>query len=225
MDPPRVIHILAQVSGALSEAHLSGLIHRDIKPANIVLIERRDEPDVVKVVDFGLVKTLNPGQGEIGITQVNSITGTPMYLAPEAISAPETLDGRSDLYSLGAVMYFMLTGQHVFSGSTVVEVLTKHMLETPVPPSTRVGRDVPADLEALVMACLAKDRNARPSSAATLRDALLACEDARRYDVAKAREWWKVQGAALRTAGRTTASTVGHATTMAIDLKNRPFTR
>jgi serine/threonine-protein kinase len=179
----------------------------------------------VKVVDFGLVKTLNPGHGEIGITQVNSITGTPMYLAPEAISSPENLDGRSDIYSLGAVMYFMLTGQHVFNGSTVVEVLTKHMLETPVPPSTRVGRDVPADLEALVMACLAKDRAARPASAAALRDALLACADARNYDVVAAREWWQVQGAALRTAARTTLRAVGHATTMAIDIKDRPFMR
>ena len=223
LDPGRAIHILAQVSGALAEAHLLGLVHRDIKPANIVLTERRDEPDVVKVVDFGLVKTLEPSQSEIGITQMNTITGTPLYLAPEAISAPQNMDGRSDLYALGAVAYFILTGQHVFEGKSVVEVLTKHLLEVPEPPSKRLERPLSADLEAVVLSCLAKDRAERPQSATILRAALLACEDAARYDMDAARLWWRERGARLRTSSRVNADRVGHASTMAIDLHDRPF--
>ncbi|HMC95456.1 MAG TPA: serine/threonine-protein kinase, partial [Polyangia bacterium] len=108
VEPARTIHILAQVSGALAEAHALGLIHRDIKPANIVLTERPDEPDVVKVVDFGLVKRFGGNLDESAAT--DAITGTPLYMAPEAISRPDTVDGRSDLYAIGAVAYFLLTG-------------------------------------------------------------------------------------------------------------------
>lgn len=219
----RAIHVLAQASGALGEAHLLGLIHRDIKPANIVLTERRDEPDVVKVVDFGLVKTLEPGTGQPGITRVNSITGTPLYLAPEAISSPESVDARADLYALGAVAYFILSGHHVFEADTVLEVLSKHMFEEPTPPSDRLGRPISADLERLVLACLAKDKNARPASAAALRAGLLACEDAARYDVEAARVWWRERGSKLRTTTRLGAHSTGHATTMAIDLQGRPL--
>jgi serine/threonine protein kinase/CHASE1-domain containing sensor protein len=223
LDPGRAIHILAQVSGALAEAHLLGLVHRDIKPANIVLTERRDEPDVVKVVDFGLVKTLEPSQSELGITQINTITGTPLYLAPEAITSPQHMDGRTDLYALGAVAYFILTGEHVFQGATVLEVLTKHLLEEPEPPSKRLGRPFAADLEAVVLSCLAKDRGARPESASALRAALLACEDAERYDMEAARVWWRERGVKLRNSSRLSPQSVGHATTMAIDLHDRPF--
>ncbi|HWA77922.1 MAG TPA: CHASE domain-containing protein [Polyangiaceae bacterium] len=222
MSAGRAIHILAQASGALAEAHLLGLIHRDIKPANIVLTERRDEPDVVKVVDFGLAKTLEPGPGEAGITRVNSITGTPLYLAPEAISTPESVHGRADLYALGAVAYFILTGQHVFEASSVMEVLSKHMFEQPIPLSERLGRPIASDLERLVLSCLAKDKNARPQSAAVLRAALLACEDAQRYDMEAARVWWRERGTALRTGTRLGQHNTGHATTMAIDLQGRP---
>jgi CHASE1-domain containing sensor protein len=223
LPPGRAIHILAQASGALAEAHLLGLIHRDIKPANIVLTERRDEPDVVKVVDFGLVKTLEPSESQPGITRVNSITGTPLYLAPEAISSPETVDGRADLYALGAVAYFMLTGRQVFEAGTVMEVLGKHMFEQPIAPSERLGRPISADLESLVLSCLAKDRGARPASAAALRAALLACKDSQGYDVEAARVWWRERGATLRTGTRLAAHRAGHATTMAIDLDNRPL--
>jgi serine/threonine protein kinase len=219
----RAIHVLAQASGALAEAHLMGLIHRDIKPANIVLTQRRDEPDVVKVVDFGLVKTLEPDTNQPGITRVNSITGTPLYLAPEAIASPESVDARADLYALGAVAYFVLTGQQVFEAATVMEVLSKHMFEEPVPPSTRLGRPISEDLESLVLTCLAKDRNARPASATALRAALLACEDAQRYDIDAARAWWRERGSVLRTGTRLAPHGAGHATTMAIDLQGRPL--
>ena len=158
--PARAINILAQVSGALAEAHALGLIHRDIKPANIVLTERPDEPDVVKVVDFGLVKTFGRSMTESASS--HTITGTPLYMAPEAISQPDTVDGRADLYALGAVAYFLLTGQHVFQAASALEVCSKHMLEPPVPPSRRLGKPLPADLEAVVLACLAKDSRRPP---------------------------------------------------------------
>jgi CHASE1-domain containing sensor protein len=218
VEPARAIRILAQVSGALAEAHALGLIHRDIKPANIVLTERADEPDVVKVVDFGLVKTMDRDDGESAAA--NMITGTPLYLAPEAIASSETVDGRADIYALGAVAYFLLTGQHVFDGRTVVEVCSKHMLDQPVAPSRRLGRELPEDLEAIVLSCLAKDRDARPASAAALRVALLACRDAERYDTVAACAWWRAR-AARATDTKAPVGSGASAPTMAIDLRGR----
>ncbi|MDB4982802.1 MAG: serine/threonine kinase [Myxococcales bacterium] len=196
LEPARAINILAQISGALAEAHALGLIHRDIKPANIVLTERPDEPDVVKVVDFGLVKKFGRNLNESA--SGDTLTGTPLYMSPEAISRPDTVDGRSDLYALGAVAYFLLTGRQVFEATTVVEVCSKHMLEVPVAPSRRLGRALPADLEALVLGCLAKDRDERPASAAALRAALLACADAGHNDVTAARAWWRAHRASQK---------------------------
>ncbi len=224
LEPARVIHILAQASGALSEAHALGLIHRDIKPANLVLTERADEPDVVKVVDFGLVKTIESAPGDRTVTGVDAITGTPMYLAPEAIVSPDSVDARSDLYALGAVGYFLLTGRHVFDAPTVVEVCSKHLLEAPVPPSKRAGRSFPPDLEALVLACLAKRPDNRPASAVALRTALLACADAANHDLDAARAWWRQRGASLRARSKAKRP-VTHGATMAIDLRGREALR
>ena len=222
VEPARAIHILAQISGALAEAHALGLIHRDIKPANIVLTERPDEPDVVKVVDFGLVKNFGGSLAESAAG--DAIIGTPLYMAPEAISRPDTVDGRSDLYAVGAVAYFLLTGRHVFEAATVLEVCSKHMLETPMPLSQRLGKALPADLEAIVLGCLAKDRDARPASAAVLRSSLLACADAAHIDLPAARAWWQ----AHRASQKNSPSSVGpvddagsHPATMAIDLGAR----
>jgi hypothetical protein len=219
LAPGRVIHLLQQASGALAEAHTLGLIHRDIKPANIVLTERADESDVVKVLDFGLVKTLDRAKGDAALTNENTITGTPMYLAPEAITSPDAVDARSDLYALGAVGYFLLTGQHVFDGATIVEVCSKHLLETPVAPSQRLGKPLPKDLEALMLACLAKRREDRPATAQAMRASLLACADATPYDVDVGRAWWRERGAVLRA--RSTSMPSGGHETMAIDLRRR----
>jgi len=218
IEPARTIHMLAQISGALAEAHALGLIHRDIKPANIVLTERSDEPDVVKVVDFGLVK--NFGGNLVESAASDTITGTPLYMAPEAIAQPDTIDGRSDLYAVGAVAYFLLTGKHVFEAATVLEVCSKHMLEAPVPPSARLGKPVPADLEAIVLGCLAKDRNDRPASAAVLRTSLLACADAGRNDQPAARDWWLAHRAS-HTNSPSLVADGSRPSTMAIDLGGR----
>jgi serine/threonine-protein kinase len=218
LEPPRAIHILAQISGALAEAHAMGLIHRDIKPANIVLTERADEPDVVKVVDFGLVKNFGGNLVESAVR--DAITGTPLYMAPEAITQPDTIDGRSDLYAVGAVAYFLLTGRHVFEAATVFEVCSKHMVEAPVPPSRRLGKPLPADLEGIVLACLAKDREDRPASAAILRTSLLACADAARVDQPAARDWWRAHRASP-TNSPSAVDDGSRPATMAIDLGGR----
>ncbi|HTE53896.1 MAG TPA: serine/threonine-protein kinase [Kofleriaceae bacterium] len=183
MPAARVIHILEQISGALVEAHGVGLIHRDIKPANIILTEQGGVADVPKLLDFGLVKQLDGDDDAIEphLTRANSIPGTPLYMAPEAIQNPEQLDARADLYALAAVGYFLLTGQHVFVGRNALELCSHHIHSAPVAPSLRLGAAVPADLEALLLSCLEKDPARRPASARALQSALRACRDARTW--------------------------------------------
>jgi len=219
LEPARVIRILVQACGSLAEAHALGLIHRDIKPANIILTERADESDIVKVVDFGLVKT-TVASSDPAVTHVNAITGTPLYLSPESITAPETVDGRADLYALGAVGYFLLTGKHVFDGASIVEVCSKHLLETPVPPSERAGRPMPDDLQNAILSCLAKAASDRPASAQSLRAQLLACADASRWDAEAARTWWRDEGTRIRAQKTIPPSREG-SSTMVIDLRRR----
>jgi serine/threonine-protein kinase len=187
--PARVAHVLRQITGSLGEAHGVGLIHRDVKPANVILCERGGVLDVAKVVDFGLVRDLEAPQGAT-LTGLNTITGTPLYLAPEAITDPPSVDARSDLYAVGAVAYFMLTGRNVFEGATLIEVCSHHLHTAPVPPSQRVGHALPPKLEALVMACLEKDPRRRPQSAQQVADSLLACDDLGSWADADARKWW-----------------------------------
>jgi serine/threonine-protein kinase len=188
--PARVAHILRQVASALVEAHGIGLIHRDIKPENVILCERGGIPDVAKVVDFGLVRDLEPASGA-RLTRDDVVQGTPLYLSPEAIRAPDTVDARSDLYGLGAVGYYLVTGTHVFGGATTVEVCSHHLHSHPLPLSERLRRPVPAGLERLVLACLEKDPARRPGSAAELRDALEDLDDVERWSEREAREWWE----------------------------------
>ena len=187
--PARVAHVLRQVASALVEAHGIGLIHRDIKPENIILCERGGIPDVAKVVDFGLVRDLEPASGA-RLTHANVVQGTPLYLSPEAIQAPDAVDARSDLYGLGAVGYYLLTGTHVFGGATTVEVCSHHLHSSPQPPSERLRRPVPAGLERLILACLEKDPARRPGSAAALRDALGELDDVGQWGEGEARAWW-----------------------------------
>ena len=187
----RVIAILAQVCGALSEAHGRGLVHRDIKPANVILSERGGEPDVAKVVDFGLVKPFSSGGDTMAMSMPSMLTGTPHYMSPEAMTMPEEADPRSDLYAVGAVGYFLLTGKPVFEGTTVVDVLSQHLHVEPVPPSQRINAPVPADLEAVLLQCLEKPREQRPATAAALRDALRHCRDAASWTPDLAAAWWQ----------------------------------
>ncbi|HEX5063059.1 MAG TPA: serine/threonine-protein kinase [Kofleriaceae bacterium] len=181
----RVAQILAQVCGALHEAHTNQIIHRDIKPANIILCERGGMPDVAKVVDYGLVKEFAAETGSS--TQV--VLGTPAYLSPEAVTDPRSIGPGADIYALGAVGYFLLTGQKVFDGKTAVEVCIAHVTKAPRPPSEVAKQPIAAPLEAIILKCLAKKPEDRYASVIELRSALLAVP-AIDWSVAQARQWW-----------------------------------
>lgn len=176
LAPERVVHILVQILGALAEAHGAGLVHRDLKPANVFLCERGGLRDTVKVLDFGLVKEIDAGGAGLGVTANNVLVGTPAYLSPEAILSPESVDGRSDLYAVGAIGYFLLTGHRLFEASSFVEQCLAHLHQRPQRPSERIARTLPRELEELISSCLEKQPEARPASAAALRRALLACD-------------------------------------------------
>jgi eukaryotic-like serine/threonine-protein kinase len=206
--PGRVVHILRQIASSLAEAHSIGLIHRDIKPGNIILVaERGGCPDVAKVVDFGLVKELDK---KADVTRDNQIVGTPHYFAPEMIWSPDDVGPKSDLYSLGCVGYYLLTGQTVFEGRTVVEVCSHHLHSTPTAPEERLGHAVPAKLSSVVMTCLEKTPDRRPPSAEGLVGMLDACQDVEPWTHDMGRVWWKLQGrhalAQLRGQRATSAS-------------------
>ena len=158
----RVIHILQQVCGSLYEAHSLGLVHRDIKPANLMLNRRGGEPDVVKVLDFGLVKALDEAK-QASQSASGGLTGTPLYMSPEAIQTPNAVDSRSDLYAVGAVGYFLLTGQPVFSAADIVELCRQHITKVPDPPSQRLGKAISPELESALLACLEKTRAKPPA--------------------------------------------------------------
>jgi len=186
----RVIHILLQICGALREAHGVGLIHRDIKPANVHLCSRGGSFDVVKVLDFGLVREFgNPSN--VTLSSVDAIAGTPLYLSPEAIVTPAQVDGRADIYALGAVGYFLLCGQPPFAGRTLAELCGHHLHSAPVAPSERLGTPVPEELEKVVLSCLAKDAAARPQSAGALAEQLQGCRDAGSWSEEQAEQWWR----------------------------------
>jgi eukaryotic-like serine/threonine-protein kinase len=167
----RVARILHQVCESLEEAHDAGLVHRDIKPANIHLGRVGRHDDFVKVLDFGLVKCVAGGDLEDSLATAGITLGTPGYMAPE-LAQSETVDGRADLYSLGCVAYYLLTGQQVFQGETALQTIVMHLQREPVPPSQRTDNPVPATLEGLVLACLAKRPEDRPQNAAELAAAL-----------------------------------------------------
>jgi serine/threonine-protein kinase len=166
----RVVHVLLQICGSLSEAHSRGLVHRDIKPANVMLNERGDEKDVVKVLDFGLVKDTTT----LGTSTADRVVGTPYFMAPESILEPNTVDHRTDLYSLGATAYFLLSGRHVFPGASVVMICSAHLHDVPV-PLIALDLDVPPDLDRVILRCLEKKPEDRPQSARELADLLAAC--------------------------------------------------
>ena len=186
----RVIHILRQICASLAEAHGLGLVHRDIKPHNVFLTRRGDVPDFVKVLDFGLVKARNV-EGQAELTGANATLGTPLYMSPEAVEHPDTVDGRTDLYSLGAVGYYLVTGETVFSGATIGEVLMQQVKAEPEKPSARLGEPLSADFENLLLRCLAKKPADRPASARELEAALGRCAAASQWSREQAEDWWR----------------------------------
>ncbi len=200
----RAVYLLRQACGSLAEAHTAGLVHRDVKPANLFLTRRGGRADFVKVLDFGLVKAAG-GADEAHLTAANAVTGTPLYLSPEAVNDPDRLDARADVYALGAVAYFLLTGTPVFAGASVVEICMKHARETPEPPSARLGRAVSPTLEALVLRCLAKTPADRPADAGALLRELDGCPAAGTWTADDAAAWWAANAAGLTAPAATPA--------------------
>jgi serine/threonine-protein kinase len=212
--PERVIHIVRQAARGLDEAHGVGLVHRDIKPANVFVCRHWGGPDAVKVLDFGLAK--NNAGPSASVTGQNVVLGTPLYISPEALKDPTGVGVQSDIYSWGAVAYYMLTAEPVFSGSAF-EVFAHHLNSAPVPPSERLGRAVPADLEAIVLRCLSKSPADRFSTAAELERALAACTSAAEWNVDRARAWWKLHSDAPTRAREGEGDGVGMGRTVEID--------
>ncbi|MBI1347510.1 protein kinase [bacterium] len=186
----RVVNLLHQMCGSLYEAHLAGLVHRDIKPGNIMLNRRGGECDVVKVLDFGLAKALDADK-QSELTAANSLTGTPLYLSPEAIQTPNLVDGRSDLYAVGAVGYYLLTGQPVFQSDSLVDLCQKHVSQIPVPPSERLGKPVSVELEHAILSCLEKQPGRRPQTARELAQRLEHCPTWHEWTFERAEAWWQ----------------------------------
>jgi serine/threonine-protein kinase len=187
----RVIFFLQQVCDSLSEAHELGLIHRDIKPKNIFVCRMGRNFDFIKVLDFGLVKNVGSAEDQ-SLTQDGVTTGTPAYLSPEAAKGSREIDARSDLYSLGCVAYWLLTGQPVFEGRTAVATILQHVTDPPILPSQRTENPVPADLEAVVLRCLEKDPARRPQTADELSALLAHCVDSHAWRRNEARAWWRM---------------------------------
>jgi eukaryotic-like serine/threonine-protein kinase len=184
----RAIYLLQQLCGSLSEAHKAGLVHRDIKPANAFLTMRGGMYDFVKVLDFGLVKT-NDAK-EANLTSANVITGTPLYLSPEAIRSPDSVDSRADVYAVGAVAYFLLTGRPPFLANTITDILMKHLNAKPESLAT-LGVTVSSEFESWIMKCLEKEPFNRSSNAGVLLDELNTMPTAGSWGPKRAEAWWK----------------------------------
>ena len=170
----RVIHILTQVCESLAEAHALGLVHRDIKPANVFLCNRGGVPDSIKVLDFGLVREYRGANREqMSLTGARRMMGTPAFMPPEAIKDAARSDPRSDIYSVGALGYYLLTTANVFDAQNVLDLYEKHLTESPIKPSQRTANPISAELEETILRCLEKEPNLRPQSVGELRALLL----------------------------------------------------
>jgi serine/threonine-protein kinase len=188
----RTVHLLNQACESLEEAHSRGLIHRDIKPSNIFSCRMGLAVDFVKVLDFGLVKALGEGEKQdVMLTAPNATAGTPAYIAPEVVLGMGTVDHRVDIYALGCVAYWLLTGRLVFEAQTAMQVMIQHANATPVAPSARVELEIPAALDAVVLACLAKNPNDRPASARELALRLSQAVGGTGWTQEEALRWWE----------------------------------
>ena len=191
--PARVIHLLRQVCESLAEAHHNGLIHRDIKPANVFCCRLGLKLDVAKVLDFGLVKGVPGSEEDSGLTVDGAVPGSPAFMAPEAIRGDMTTDERMDIYSLGCVAYWLLTGERVFTGRTALELVLGHLQKQPKSMIERTDRPIPPALDQLVMSCLSKDPGERPQTVTDLSRTLKSCCDLEPWSEELAEQWWQDQ--------------------------------
>jgi len=196
----RAIHFLRQICGALREAHSIGLIHRDIKPSNVIACQRGGVDDVAKLLDFGLVQDLSGmGLGGDKLTMQGAILGSPNFISPEQAAGTKNIDARTDIYSLGAVAYFLVTGHTPFARETAMQLLAAHMKDEVTAPR-RFRPEIPQDLEDVILMCLRKNPEDRFNDAESLDLALAACDDANTWDERRAREWWRQTPAVAATA-------------------------
>jgi serine/threonine-protein kinase len=187
----RAIFLLRQVCHSLADAHARGMVHRDIKPANIYVCRMGLEYDFVKVLDFGLVKVRDRSASDTLLTLEHTTTGTPAYMAPEIIMGEADVDRRADVYALGCVAYYLLTGCLVFEADTSMKMLLQHAHAQPVPPSQRTELPIPRELDELVLACLAKNPDDRPQCAEALFRMAVGCTACDGWSQQSARSWWK----------------------------------
>ena len=195
MPGARVLYFLRQLCGSLAEAHAAQLVHRDIKPANLLACRVGGMADTLKVVDFGVAKSLTGDQ--LGLTADRLILGTPEYMAPELFESSDRASPQSDIYSVGAVSYFLLTGHPVFDAGSLHELCMAQLTREPEPPSARLGASVDAVLESTIMACLAKRREQRPASARALQALLDRSPLAFGWKPSDAEAWWHAHGSEL----------------------------
>jgi serine/threonine-protein kinase len=188
LPPERVIAVLQQACRSLGEAHAAGLLHRDIKPQNLFLCRLGIDFDIVKVLDFGLVKSIDQGDTQVNLTAAGTLTGTPAYMPPERVIGGEA-DERSDLYSLGCVAYWMLTGKPLFTGEPM-SVMIHHARTPPKPPSALSATPIPERLEQIVLSCLEKEPAKRPASAIDLWHNLAEVAPATPWSADRAEQWW-----------------------------------
>jgi serine/threonine protein kinase len=191
VQPERAIFILLQVCGSLAEAHATNIVHRDIKPSNIFLTKRGGVYDFAKVLDFGLAKRIIP-EGDQRITGTGIVMGTPQFIAPESVAGLESIDGRADLYSLGAVAFWLLTGSPLFEADSPVDLMVQHVTAEPARVSNVSEFKIPSTLDEIVMKCLEKDPNDRFQSAADLAAALRTVASDDPWTLDKARMWWRL---------------------------------
>jgi serine/threonine-protein kinase len=190
VPPERAVHFLRQVCQALHEAHGIGLIHRDIKPGNIFACERGKIYDVAKLLDFGLVKTVGTEGDSVKLTRDGAITGSPAFMSPEQAMGQQRVDARSDIYNVGAVAYYLITGKLPFDRESTLQMLHAQAYEPLVPTPEFTGAAA-ADLQQVILRCLEKDPDRRYQDAVTLEKALAACESAHLWTTERAEEWWR----------------------------------
>ncbi|MGH7541594.1 MAG: serine/threonine-protein kinase [Gemmatimonadota bacterium] len=196
----RVVYLLRQVCGSLAEAHARGIVHRDIKPSNIFVTQRGGLYDFVKVLDFGLARE-QQGADETSLTKTGMVFGTPRYIAPESVYGAHNADARSDVYNVGGVAYWMLTGRPLFAGSSSLDLIIDHVKTVPARPGEVSELPIPKELDDVVMRCLEKEPSRRFASATALDEALRAVPLEERWSQARAREWWTLHAPeALRAA-------------------------
>jgi len=200
IEPSRAVYFMIQACHSLNEAHKRQLIHRDIKPANLFVCSYGEDFDFVKVLDFGLVKQEKAeSESDLKLTADGSVTGTPAYMYPEAISGISLVDHRSDVYSLGCVAYWLLSGQLVFTAKTPMAMLMEHATAEPIPPSKRSELEIPEDLDNVILACLEKNPGDRPQSADELASRLNKINFEQSWDQERAQTWWKLHCASLHS--------------------------